>query len=76
MGNRAWDFSELLPHLAKQADDIALIRSMFTTNFSHGPATFLMQGGSVFPDRPTVGAWVVLRAGLRDSKPARLRGAG
>ena len=62
-GESGMEISELLPHLAQQADDIALIRSMFTTNFSHGPATFLMQGGSMFPDRPTVGAWVVYGLG-------------
>lgn len=55
--------SDALPHLARHVDDIALIRSMFSTNFTHGPATFLMQGGRVFPDRPTIGAWVVYGLG-------------
>ena len=62
-GESGMDISELLPHLAEHADDIALIRSMFTTSFTHGPATFMMHGGRVFPDRPTVGAWVLYGLG-------------
>ena len=62
-GESGMEISELLPHLAKQADDIALIRSMFTTNFTHSPATFLMLCGGAFPGRPTVGAWVAYGLG-------------
>ena len=62
-GQSGMEISEIMPHLAKHVDDIALIRSMFTTNFTHGPATFLMLGGSVFPGRPTTGAWVVYGLG-------------
>jgi hypothetical protein len=62
-GQSGMDISEIMPHLAKHADDIALIRSMFSTNFTHGPAVFLMHGGRIFPDRPTLGAWVVYGLG-------------
>src|SRR5262245_52255816 len=37
--------SELLPHLARQVDDIAVIRSMFTTHPNHEPALYKMQSG-------------------------------
>ena len=62
-GESGIEISELMPHLARHADDIALIRSMFTTSFTHGPAAFLMHGGRVFPDRPTLGAWVLYGLG-------------
>src|SRR5205085_5079148 len=62
-GKSGLEFSEVIPNLAKHADDIALIRSMFSTNFTHGPAVFLMQGGRIFPDRPTLGAWAVYGLG-------------
>ena len=62
-GESGMEISELLPHLAKHADDIALVRSMYTTNFTHGPATFLMQGGDVLTGRPSMGAWVVYALG-------------
>src|SRR5260370_5077315 len=35
--------SEALPHLARQVDDIALIRSMYTTNLTHAPAPYPIQ---------------------------------
>jgi hypothetical protein len=55
--------SEALPHLARQVDDIALIRSMFTTNLTHEPAIYIIQSGKMGSGRPTLGAWVVYGLG-------------
>jgi hypothetical protein len=55
--------SEALPHLARQVDDMALIRSMYTTNLTHEPAIYLIQTGKMGPGRPTLGAWVVYGLG-------------
>src|SRR5215470_10151595 len=55
--------SEAMPHLARQVDDLALIRSMFTTNLTHEPAIYLIQSGRIGPVRPTLGAWVVYGLG-------------
>ncbi len=55
--------SEALPHLARQVDDIALLRSMYTTNLTHEPAVYLIQTGKMGPGRPTLGAWVVYGLG-------------
>jgi hypothetical protein len=55
--------SEALPHFAKQVDDIALIRSMFTTNLTHEPAIYLIQTGRMGPGKPTLGSWVVYGLG-------------
>lgn len=55
--------SNALPHLAKQVDDIALIRSMYTTNLTHEPALYLIQTGKMGPGRPTLGSWVVYGLG-------------
>ena len=47
--------SELLPHLAKQADELTVIRSMFTTSITHEPACFARCGSSSLihmPDCP------------------------
>lgn len=55
--------SDALPHLARQVDDIALIRSMFTTNVTHEPAIYLIQSGKMGPGRPTLGSWVVYGLG-------------
>jgi hypothetical protein len=55
--------SDALPHLARQVDDLALIRSMHTTNLTHEPAIYLIQSGKMGPGRPTLGAWVVYGLG-------------
>jgi hypothetical protein len=55
--------SEALPHLARHVDDIALIRSMHTTNLTHEPAIYLIQTGKMSPGKPTVGSWVVYGLG-------------
>lgn len=62
-GDSGIDVSELLPQLAQRTDDIAVIRSMFTTNFNHEPAIFIMQSGRMFTRRPSLGAWVVYGLG-------------
>jgi hypothetical protein len=58
----AW-VSEVMPHLAGVVDDIAFIRSMFTTNLTHEPAVYLVQTGKMGPGRPALGSWVVYGLG-------------
>ena len=50
--------SDLLPHTAKIADDICLIRSMYTDAINHDPAVTFLQTGSQIPGRPSIGAWL------------------
>ncbi|NNC87828.1 MAG: DUF1501 domain-containing protein [Akkermansiaceae bacterium] len=53
----AW-ISDLLPHTAKIADDLCVVKSMFTEAINHGPGVTFMQTGSQFPGRPSIGAWL------------------
>ena len=62
-GQSGTEIANVMPHLAKQVDDIALIRSMFTTHFTHEPALFIMQTGRMLSGRPSMGAWVVYGLG-------------
>ncbi|MBP86359.1 MAG: hypothetical protein CMJ64_06550 [Planctomycetaceae bacterium] len=55
--------SEVMPHLAKCVDDIALIRSMFTTNLTHEPALFKIHSGRTLPGLPSLGTWVTYGLG-------------
>lgn len=57
-GQSGLEISELLPHLSHHADDLCVIRSMHTDNPNHGPALFLMNNGTITPNRPTLGAWL------------------
>src|SRR5262245_3320144 len=58
----AW-VSEVMPHLAGVVDDLALIRSMYTTNLTHEPAIYIVQSGKMGPGRPGWGSWVVYGLG-------------
>ena len=53
----AW-FSELLPHTAAIADDLCVVRSMFTEAINHGPGVTFLQTGSQIAGRPSMGAWL------------------
>jgi hypothetical protein len=51
-------FSELLPHTAGIADDLCVVRSMFTEAINHGPGVTYYQTGSQIAGRPSMGAWL------------------
>jgi len=55
--------SEALPHLARQVDHIAVIRSMFTTHPNHEPALYKMQSGRLQSGFPCMGSWIVYGLG-------------
>jgi hypothetical protein len=50
--------SELVPHIASCADDIAFVHSMIAKSNVHGPATFMQNTGFVLPGYPSMGSWV------------------
>ena len=57
-GQSGMDFSEIVPHLAGVADDLCLIRSMFTENNNHPFALNMLQTGKTFNGRPAMGSWI------------------
>jgi uncharacterized protein (DUF1501 family) len=50
--------SNLLPKTATIADDLCIVKSMYTEAINHGPGVTFMQTGSQFPGRPSMGAWL------------------
>ncbi|MCH2123088.1 MAG: DUF1501 domain-containing protein [Pirellulaceae bacterium] len=57
-GESGAEISELLPHLAKVSDDIAIVRSLHTDAFNHDPAVMFLNSGSTLTGRPALGAWL------------------
>ncbi len=57
-GECGMDFSELVPHMAGIADDITMIRSMYTGVNNHGQSINALHNGSILTGRPTLGSWV------------------
>jgi hypothetical protein len=62
-GNSGAEISELLPHMRKVADDVAIIRSMHTTQFNHAPAQIFMNTGFQIIGRPSMGSWMTYGLG-------------
>ena len=57
-GQSGQEISELLPHIAQMSDEIAIVRSMTTEEFNHGPAQVFMMTGFGRQGRPCLGSWV------------------
>ncbi|WP_068547062.1 DUF1501 domain-containing protein [Thalassotalea crassostreae] len=57
-GESGMEISDLLPHTQKIADDIALVKTVYSEAINHGPANTFMQTGSQLAGRPSIGAWL------------------
>jgi hypothetical protein len=62
-GQSGAELSELLPHLAEIADDVAIVRSLVTDAFNHAPGQIMMNTGSQQFGRPSFGAWTTYGLG-------------
>ena len=59
--------SPLLPHLQSVADDIAIVRSLSTTQFNHAPAQIFMNTGHQLIGRPSMGSWLTYGLGSENA---------
>jgi hypothetical protein len=62
-GQCGMELSEILPHTARIADDITLVRSMNTESVDHEAALRLIHSGKIFAGLPTWGSWVTYALG-------------
>lgn len=62
-GQCGMELSEVLPHTAKIADDICLIRTIQTDAVNHAPAQIMMNTGSQQFGRPSLGSWTLYGLG-------------
>lgn len=53
----AW-MSDLLPYTSQIADELCIIKSMYTEAINHDPAITFFQTGSQQPGRPSIGSWL------------------
>lgn len=58
--------SELLPHLAEVADEIAVIRSVHSDEINHAPAQMFLHSGFGRGGRPSLGSWVTYGLGTEN----------
>src|SRR5260221_8578478 len=63
--------SDWLPHMANCADDLCVVRSLFSDGLNHSGGVCQMNTGSILAGRPSLGAWVNYGLGTEnDSLPA------
>jgi hypothetical protein len=62
-GQSGQQISELLPHLATVADDIAILKGLHTDEINHAPAQMFLHTGFGRGGRPSFGSWVVYGLG-------------
>jgi Protein of unknown function (DUF1501) len=70
-GQSGLELAEVLPHISKHADDLAVIRSMYTEHRNHEQALWMMHTGLIVAGRPTIGAWAAYGLGtINQNLPA------
>lgn len=62
-GQSGQEISSVLPHTAKIADDLCIVRSMVTDQINHDPAHTFMNSGTAISGRPSMGAWLLYGLG-------------
>jgi hypothetical protein len=62
-GESGAELSELLPHLASVADDLAIVKTVRATEVPHHPAEVFLHTGTRVFGRPSLGAWLTYGLG-------------
>lgn len=63
--------SEVIPHIAKIADEMCVIKSLWTEAINHDPAITFIQTGSQIAGRPSMGSWASYGLGsMNENLPA------
>jgi hypothetical protein len=62
-GQSGAEISEILPHTARIADRLTIIKSMQTDAFNHAPAQLMMNTGSQLFGKPSMGSWTLYGLG-------------
>jgi hypothetical protein len=65
-GQSGQEMSNLLPHLAKVADDIAIVKTLHTEEINHAPAQMFLHTGFGRGGRPSFGSWVTYGLGTEN----------
>lgn len=65
-GESGLEFSEILPNIARHADKIAVIRSMFGEHRNHEQAIWLANTGLIRSGRPNIGSWAAYGLGAEN----------
>ena len=70
-GDSGIEFSELLPNIGAQANDLCVVRSLFHEDPNHPGGTYMLCSCNRRPGRPSLGAWVVYGLGSESQTSPR-----
>ena len=62
-GKCGMELSKLVPNLGSVADELCLVRSMYTDQFNHAPAQLFLHTGAPRQGRPSMGSWLTYGLG-------------
>jgi hypothetical protein len=62
-GQCGMEISDYLPHIGSIADEICLVRSMYSDAFNHHPGQSLLMSGTMQFGRPSMGSWAIYGLG-------------
>lgn len=65
-GKSGLEISDFLPHTARHADDLCVIRSMHGDSVNHPQSVYQMNTGSILMGSPSVGSWVAYGLGTEN----------
>jgi hypothetical protein len=65
-GQSGVEMSDWLPHLARHADDLCVLRGCHGDSVTHPESVYLMNTGSILMGRPSLGAWVAYGLGTEN----------
>lgn len=62
-GKSGLELSEIFPKLGESADELCVIRSMYTERPNHEPSLLMLNAGHVLPGHPSMGSWLTYGLG-------------
>jgi hypothetical protein len=65
-GQSGLEISEIFPRVAEHADDLCVVRSMYTNVPNHEPSLLMMTCGDTQPVRPSMGSWLTYGLGTEN----------
>ena len=57
-GQSGLEISSIYPHLSRHADDLCVVRSLYTDTAAHASGVMQMNTGSVVIGKPSLGSWL------------------
>ena len=65
-GDSGIEMADVMPHVARHVDELAIIRSMYTEHRNHEQAIWMAQTGMIVSGRPNIASWVAYGLGTEN----------